>query len=545
MVFLCTKEINGKKYYYLEEREKKEGKSIRAWQKYLGPADKIKEFYENNDGKLKIKSKPFGSIAAMLSIAEELNLRGIISKIVPDNNYKLSIYQHIIMQSICRFNKPLSKKASIKWFKDSILPLLWGRDFESPQTIFNQFDKMIKGVEDKTIKIEEELCKVLLEKGIKPSTLIWDPTNFFTYIEKGEELAKKGASKEKRFDKNLINLGLVVSNENIPLMHVVYEGNKRESEIITDITELIHARLKKLNFEIEDIVFVFDKGNNSEENIPAIKEKFSFIGSLRMNQVNHLLEIPLTKFEELYCSEKGHVIKGFKTKEKIYGEEYTLVVTYNEKSAKKQKEKTEESVKKISEKFREMKSILNNKKRGKKTKIKGISARINDFLHKQYRILFDWRFDEKKQQLTWKLKASALKQREKTYGKNILFTNMDKPDAKTIAKTYNSKTIVESDFKSLKDKLLIPIKPFYSRKDSRLKVHIFICILSMVLYRYMQWKLKEMALSENRLNEELKGMRLAFIKQEGSNSVRKVLENMTVEQMKVYSQLNLEKYMLN
>ena len=543
--YLFQKKKNRKIYWYLGKSVRTKKGVRRVWQKYLGSAEKIKNYYENNNGELDIKSKSFGSIAAMLSIAEELNLQNIISKVVPDNNYKLSIYQHIIMQSICRFNKPLSKKASIKWFKDSILPLIWQKDFQSPQTIFNQFDKLVNPLKNKILEIDEEICKVLLDKGIKPSTLIWDPTNFFTYIEKGEELVKKGPSKEKRFDKNLINLGLVVSDDNIPLMHVVYEGNKRESEVITDITELIHARLKKLNFEIGDIIFVFDKGNNSKDNIPAIKKKFSFIGSLRMNQVSHLLEVPLTKFEELYTNKKGHVIRGFKTKEKVYGEEYTIVVTYNEKSAKKQRGKTEESVKKISEKFQEIENILKNKKKGKRAKIKGVSSRINDFLHKQYRSLFDWEFNEERQQLSWKLNDSAIKQREKAYGKNILFTDLHKLDAKDIAKTYNSKAIVESDFKSLKDKLLIPIKPFYSRKDSRLKVHIFICILSMVLYRYMQWKLKELKLSENRLNDELKGMRLAFIKQEGSNSVRKVLENMTPEQIEVYSKLNLGKYMLN
>ena len=545
MVFLCIKVINGKKYYYLEERQKKEGKSIRVWQKYLGPADKIKEFYEINNGKLNIKSRSFGSIAAMLCIAEELNLKEIISKIVPDNNYKLSIYQHIIMQSICRFNKPLSKNASIKWFKDSILPLLWKKDFQSPQTIFNQFDKIIKGVENKIPKIEEELCKVLLEKGIKPSTLIWDPTNFFTYIEKGEELAKKGASKEKRFDKNLINLGLVVSEDNIPLMHVVYEGNKRESDVITDITELIYTRLKELNFEIENIVFVFDKGNNSKDNIPKIKKKFHFIGSLRMNQASHLLDIPLSEFKELYTNKKEHSIRGFKTKSKIYNEEYTVVITYNEQSAKKQRETTEKAVQNISEKMKEIENSFKNKKNGKKSKVKGLSGRINDFLHKQYRALFDWKFDEEKQQFSWSLNETQLEERRKTYGKNILFTDLSEWDAKDIAKTYNSKSIIESDFKVFKDKLLIPVKPFFSRKDPRLRVHIFICVLSMVLYRYMQWKLKDMGLSENQLNDELRSMRLAFIKQEGSNSIRKVIENMSPEQIDIYSKLNLGKYMVN
>ena len=545
MAFLCTKIINGKKYHYLEERTKIKGNSIRTWQRYLGPADKIKDFYENNNGKLDIKSKSFGSISAMLSIAEELNLNGIISSIVPDNNYKLSIYQHIIMQSICRFNKPLSRKASIKWFKNSILPLLWKKNFQSPQTIFNQFDKVVGNIENKIPKIEEELCKVLLQKGIKPSTLIWDPTNFFTYIEKGENLPKKGASKEKRFDKNIINLGLVVSEENIPLMHVVYEGNKKESDIITNITEMIHERLKKFNFEIENIVFVFDKGNNSEENIPEIKKRFHFVGSLRMNQMNHLLDIPLSKFEDLYTNNKGNIMKGFRTKENIYGEEYSIVVTCNERGAKKQREKTEISIKKITEKFQEIENIFKKKKKGKKTTTKGLSSRINDFLHKQYIALFDWKFNEEKQEFSWSLNKDKLELRKKTWGKNILFSDLEKLTAKEIARTYNSKIIVEHDFKALKDKLLIPVKPFNLRKDRRLKAHIFICVLSMILYRYMIWKLKGLKLSENKLNEELKNMRISFVKQEGSTSVKKVLENMTPEQIEIYSALNLKRFLVN
>ncbi len=545
MVSIIKKMKKELPYWYLVKSARINGKPRIVWQKYLGPADKIKDFYENNNGALDIKSKSFGSISAMLSIAEELNLKGIISRIVPDNNYKLSIYQHIIMQSICRFNSPLSKKSSIKWFKNSILPLIWKKDFQSPQTIFNQFDKLTNNIENKIPKIEEELFKVLLEKGIKPSVLIWDPTNFFTYIEKGEHLVKKGASKEKRFDKNIINLGLVVSKENIPLMHITYPGNKKESNLITEITELIHLRLMKFNFEMDDIVFVFDKGNNSEINIPIIKKKFNFVGSLRMNQMTHLLDIPLKKFKDLYTNKKGHLIKGYKTKEEIYGEDYSIVITYNEQSAKKQRETTQKAILEISNKLSSIQENFKNKKKGKKSAIKGLSARINDFLHKQYRALFDWKFDEEEQQFSWKINENALEQKKKTYGKNILFSNLNKLSAEEIARTYNSKSIVESDFKVFKDKLIIPIKPFYSRKDPRLKVHVFICVLSMILYRYMQWKLKDMKISENKLNEELKSMRLAFIKQEESDSVKIALEHMTLEQIQIYNSLGLGKFMVN
>lgn len=63
------------------------------------------------------------------------------------------------------------------------------------------------------------------------------------------------------------------------------------------------------------------------------------------------------------------------------------------------------------------------------------------------------------------------------------------------------------------------------------------------MYRYMLWKLKSLEMSENKITEEIKNMRLAFIKEKESNSVKKVIENMTPEQIKLYSELELDKYL--
>ena len=48
------------------------------------------------------------------------------------------------------------------------------------------------------------------------------------------------------------------------------------------------------------------------------------------------------------------------------------------------------------------------------SKVKGLSGRINDFLYKQYRILFDWKFDEEKQYFSWSLNEKALNEKRKT-----------------------------------------------------------------------------------------------------------------------------------
>lgn len=543
MTSIRRKVIKGSSYYYLVETARVNGKSKTVWQKYLGTAAKIKYFYES-ELDITVHSKVFGSVAAMLSIAEELQLQETISTNVPDMNYKLKIWQHIIMQSICRFHEPASKNKSIEWYDESILPLLWGKKFSSPQTILNQFDKIVTATKDYTSQIEEDICKTFLNKGIKPSVLIWDPTNFFTYIEEGEELPKKGSSKEKRFDKNIINLGLVVSDENIPLMHMTYAGNERETDVVTNVVNTLFERFKKLGHDADELVFVFDRGNNSKENIPDINEKFHFIGALRKNQLKHLFDVKLEQFEDLYVNKKENQIKGYRTSEEVYGENYNIVITYNEATAKKQRVKTEESIEKTKKKFSKMEQSINNKKRGKKSTTKGVARQVNDFLHKQYQGLFSWDLDEKNQKFSWALNEKILQEREKTYGKNILFTDLKEWTTKDIAKTYNSKTIVEDDFKAMKNKLLIPVKPIFHRKDSRLKVHIFICVLSMMLYRYMLWKLKDLKMSEQTIVKELRNMRLGFVKQKGSNAVNKVLENMAPEQIKLYNALGLEKYLL-
>jgi transposase len=536
--------IKGHAYYYLVRTARVHGKSKTVWQRYLGTADKINEFYDEK-GSITVNSKFFGSVASMLSIADELHIGETINKAVPRINLKLSVPQHVIMQSICRFNTPSSKNGSIGWYNESILPLLWGKTFSSPQTILNQFDKMINADKNVLPEIEEGICRVLLEKGIKPSTLVWDPTNFFTYIEKGGNLPKKGTSKEKRYDKNIINLGLVVSNQNIPMMHTVYEGDKHESRVVTEVVDSLYGRLRKLGQSTENIVFVFDRGNNSKTNIPNIGNKFSFIGALKRNQLKHLLDVELSKFGYLYTNRKGNEIKGYRTTEKVYDAEYTVVVTYNEKTAQKQRIKTEESVKRITEGFRELEKSLNDRRRGKKTTMKGAAQRVGDFLHRQHRILFSWDFDEKSQSFSWSLNEAAMKEREKMYGKNVLFTDLSGWKAEDIAKTYNSKNIVEDDFKALKNRLLIPMKPFFHRYDSHLKVHVFICVLSMVLYRYMLWKLKDMKLTEQRMVKELRDMRLAFVREKDAKAFKVVLETMTPEQIRIYSNLGLERYIPN
>jgi transposase len=166
-------------------------------------------------------------------------------------------------------------------------------------------------------KIEDDIGKFLVSQGLKPSMLFFDTTNFFTYIENGENIPQKGKSKEHRSNKNLVGLGLTVTEENIPLFHESYPGNNQDVKIFKIIFDKLVERLEVLDVPTGDIVLVFDKGCNSKTNIKAVLSKMHIVGSIKKNQAEELFSVPLEKYELLYTNRKKHQVKDIEL-EKSY-----------------------------------------------------------------------------------------------------------------------------------------------------------------------------------------------------------------------------------
>ncbi|MDI6738424.1 MAG: hypothetical protein QME12_08010 [Nanoarchaeota archaeon] len=137
--------------------------------------------------------------------------------------------------------------------------------------------------------------------------------------------------------------------------------------------------------------------------------------------------------------------------------------------------------------------------------------------------------------------------KKKQLEKDVSFSRLKPPFLKRARKNLAVAGLImdisdKDDFKTLKDKLLIPVKPINHRLDHRIRAHIFICVLATVMYRYLLWKVKNQGLTEKQVVDELRTMRLAFVKQE-DGSVRKVMETMNPAQINLYSMLHLERFM--
>jgi transposase len=637
MVHLHKKTIKDHTYWYLREIQRKNGKPKVIWQKYLGTAEKIKEVFENTEKttSVKVSSFEYGKTAAIMKICKELEFCECVNQNVTKKEIEgLTVGEYMLLIILGRTNGSLSKKATAEWFNESFLKFLWKFPHKlNSQNILSNMDFL---KEETMRKIEEKLAEKLLSKGIKPTTIFWDTTNVFTYIESGKALPQKGKSKEKRNDKNLVTFGIAESNENIPLMHETCPGNTQDAKLFSEIIDKLVDRLRNLKIATQDMTLVFDRGNNSEDNINKILEKYLFswnkisgndngklieflmqhfsikwvkaakitknddgkiirltnetnsislklndektsidleiddgrtdkfivktendelkiylenmhvVGSLKRNQVKSLMEKPLSEYEFLYKSSKVNEVSGYRTKHQVFGKEFTIVISYNAQSHKKKEIKYEENKKKILEELAELKKKVENKNvKGKKLTRKGLCKNANKIILKDLTTIFKYGIPEMGE-LTFEfwIDETAEKDLTNSFGKIAIFTDLHNSSSIDIVRTYFGKNLVEEDFKFLKDKLLIPVPPFFMRKDNRIRVHIFLCIVGMLFYRYIARKVNFIGLSIQKLEHSLEGIRVAFVQNNESNKMILVVEEMNSTQAKLFSELGLGEFLV-
>jgi transposase len=537
------KTISGRKYLYVIKNERIDGKVVQTKQKYIGTADQVYDLIMESK-ETKISSYSFGKPAALIKAAEEVGLIESMNKHVEMKIMKgLTPAEYLLLIIIGRSEHALSRNVLDEYFKESLLKFFWNPKYKlSSQNFLNYMEKL----DEETIsKIELDISQTLIKRGIKPNKLTFDKTNFYTHIEHGKDLPKKGFSKDKRYDKNLIGVGLTTSNKNIPFQTITYPANVPDVSLFSGLFDSICKRVEEIEIPLKEMTIVFDRGMNSTDNIEHVLDKMHVIGALPSSMCKDLYQIPLSDFEEEWENGKKNIVKAHRIKGTWYEKEFTGVIKYSETT--KQKQILEWDIKKASilEKIGEIKSKLNNKGKGRKTTAKGLMNRVVDIVSKQYRGLFDYNIIETEGEL--QLNFTLNDTREKEFflgmGKTVVFTDKEDLTTKEIVEMYDSRNMIEEDIKWLKDKLLIPIKPVYVRKDVKIRAHVFLCVMGLLLHNYLLHLIDDQELTIQKLATNLEKIRIGLVhNRKGEKSAEFVIEEMNKETAEIFAKLQLGKY---
>ena len=161
-------------------------------------------------------------------------------------------------------------------------------------------------------QIEAAVFRTLVKKGIDPRLLLFDTTNFFVDHQAGTFPAR-GHSKEKRYDKRLVGLGLVTVGT-MPVLTEVYPGNEGDAKVFARVFDGLVKRLVDLEVASEKMIVVFDRGINSKDNFELSRGAMHVIAALNRQQAQKLFRVPLSEFQEVARDAEDKPVLGFPTR---------------------------------------------------------------------------------------------------------------------------------------------------------------------------------------------------------------------------------------
>lgn len=557
-------------YYYYVESARVNGKPRIVNQRYLGRAEKIIRAFdamECTESPLYSLVYDFGAVCALYELARELKIIELIDTYSPKRDQGLSIGEYMFLAAVNRALAPCSKAKFANWYNRTFLYHLLPAQ-KSWLSSKRFWDNMI--LEEETItKIEDELSAAIVNQyNIATDCLIYDTTNFFTYVDTKtqSQLLRRGKCKSKRTDLKIVGLAMLLSPDfKIPLFHETYPGNLHDAQEFHRVIDKMKQRLARIGAGEKRVTIIFDKGNNSLDNMDKIfdvvnSQTLHIVGSLKFNEHKKLWEVPKSEFSPVKGYEETSVT-AYRLKKTVYNREMTVVITHNPNLLEGQLQGLKHNIKKCAKELKELQNRLIKRKRGiikkgKKPTIQSVQKNTQKILGIEYmQDVFTTNISEDKEGfvvLDFNLDSNNLEYVTERYlGKTLLFTdNHDWSTAKIIS-AYRSMHHIENTFRQMKDTSFLSFKPFFHWTDQKIRVHAFYCVLALRLCFLLKKKLHEQGLkmSVNAMLSLLSDIKqvITIFSQAGDPKKNKKtysLTRLSSEQKKVAEVLNILKYKL-
>jgi transposase len=562
MPSLTRKILKGRPYYYARWCQRVDGRPKIVKTTYLGPLENIVQAVEGAQQPQAPQSAAvarFGDVAALYDQAAQLGLVELIDAHIPKRHQGLSVGQYLLLAAINRAACPTSKARLGAWYRQTILPRLIPASAAqlSSQAFWNHME-LVR--EEDIDAIEKKLSTRLIQRlKLNLRTLVYDGTNFFTYINTRNpaQLPARGHNKQKRGDLRQVNLGLLVSTDfHVPLLHRVYTGNVNDAPAFETISAELAERYRQLAQGCDHITLIFDKGNNSAEAFQTLDQSpFHFVGSLVPSQHPDLLKIPSEQLRPLGARLEG--VSAYRTRKKVFGQERTVLVTFNEYLLEGQMQGISASLEKARRKLHALQQNLLRHRQGRiqggrAPKAESVTKQVEQILSGQHlKQLIRYEVSGGSvPRLAYRTDTAAFARLVGTQlGKTLLFTDNDDWTDEEIVLGYRAQHHIESAFRDMKNPHFLGWSPMFHWTDSKIRVHAFYCVLALLLVSVLQRTLHQhgLDLSLTRLMEQLGSIQevlLIYPRKPGQRDPRTAtcLSALEEEPQRLFDALSLGRY---
>jgi len=471
------KKLNGedpiewaKKYIAELNRLEKEGKEPIVIAKY-SPSKLVEKDVQNcfNGGYLFIQY-----------IYHQLGIHKICEKIMKKYKFEFNLDSILSRLLYGRILFPSSKLSTYELSSELIEP----PDFELHH-IYRALEIMAKEMDFiQSTLYQNSLSLSKRNTGI----LYYDCTNYFFEIEQEEGLKQYGPAKDHK-PNPIVQMGLFMDGDGIPLAFSITEGNKNEQLTLKPLEEKILSDFRLSKFIVcTDAGLASnsnrkfnDKGNRAFITTQSVKKLKSYLRDWALDPEGWYLAEGTETYDIRELDEEKYKENTFYKERwvKENGLEQKLIVTYSIKYRDYLRNIRNLQIE------RALKDISTNPSKIKK-------HRLNDYKRFIEKTSCTSNGEIAKKEV-YTLNTHLIEKEEAFDGFYAVCTNLDE-DVSEIVKINKRRWKIEECFRILKNEF--KARPVYLKRDDRISAHFTTCFISLMIYRLLEKKLKEQFTSD-------------------------------------------------
>jgi transposase len=449
---------------------------------YDQPDDDEKILVKLKDIKFE-RLRDFGDVWLAYGLWRLLGLDNVLNECMPDGRELVSWSTVTQILAIARFCEPSSElHIEEHWYSKTALEDLLGVTPDAIHTdrLYAALDRLLPCKD----AIEKHLKNRLGELfNIKYDLLLYDVTS--TYFEgqcKANRLAKRGYSRDSRPDCLQVCIGLVVTDEGMPIGYEVFAGNTHDSKTVEQIVTSMETKYGRANR-----VWVMDRGMVSEDNLKFIRQRNgSYIVGTPKSMLKQFEQHLTDKdWDEVQAGVEVKLVTGDNGNE-------TFIIARSKDRQEKEKAIHQRFIERMEMGLNKLKASIDS---GRLKDLADAHRKLGRLQQRCWRAAgaFEINIAAIKNPVGKKHLTMEFKRSERwsqwaalSDGCYILRTNLTDADPAVLWKRYIQLTEAEWAFRITKDEL--SIRPIWHHKAHRVEAHILVCFLAYVMWKTLgQW----------------------------------------------------------
>jgi transposase len=447
-----------------------------------------------------LDASTWGPVLVVRALFEQLGLWDILDRLMPRAKDGVAGADRVFVLIANRLVRPTSEHGLARWLETDFVCDRQGRRFVPHwhksgrvQVHPRQLDAWYRTL-DRLVKVKDQIEVALYEClrdlfSLRPDLVLFDITSTYFEGQGPEGFAKHGYSRDGKAHNVQVVVGLVMVG-GWPIAHYVWQGNRLD---VTTVQEVIRDLTTRFSFA--RIVFVGDRGMVSEDNLEAlVRDSHGYLVGLKRRR-NAQLDAWLQKLDESSWQECPGGINAREKKENPPrtrvqevktddDSQRVFVIDSDERRAYEESKRTQ-----ALERTRvKLQSVQNRVTAGELTDPAQIGAAAERALraHQGYRY-FAWRLREGIFEF---FEHPVHFEREKRLeGRYVIATSETTLTALDAVAWYKQLTEVERSFRRMKD--VLAVRPLYHRVEPRVRGHIFVAALALLVQTFLQRQLDE------------------------------------------------------